>query len=308
MAAGAAVTAAALALSQPAAAKAPRGTHVCMAATTYDLGEIRVSQLVTRSGQPVGGEGVLYSPAMSAEVAAPFIALLREELPARMADPAKFCTPVEQSEEQKYLRFVCDDEIWKTDTELYSISGDGRLMSYSRKLAGGMEFQLFWGIPGTFDGPIGALWRTDHYDFLKLGITKGGTERLPLYFTMASPWGSGSYTRRIGNGPWESKYDEAGQARVGNHVFRDWSTRSTLLVLYPDVQEKLLQSPGDFEITAYRVSTGVAAQDTLPRDILGILDSQFKQGYARLLERQRAPQQRCKRVEEQDSPPIIIVD
>lgn len=295
-------------MSKPAAAKAPRGTHVCMAATTYNLGEIRVSQLVTSSGQPVGGEGVQYSPAMSADVAAPFVALLREELPSRIADPAKFCTPVDLIEEQKYLRFVCDDEIWTTDTERYSISGDGRRFSYIRKLAGGMEFQLFWVIPDHLDGPIDALWRSEHYDFLKLGITNGGAERLPFYFNMVSPWGNGNFTRRVGHGPWESHYDEAGEARVGNRVYRDWSNSNTLLLLQPDVQEQLLQSPGDFQITAYRVSSGVAVQDTLPRDILGTMDDEFKLGYARLLERQRTPQEKCRRVEAQDFPPFFIVN
>lgn len=296
------------ALAQPAAAKAPRGTHVCMAVTTYDLSEIRVSQLVTRSGEPVGGPGVQYGPSMSAAVAEPLIAILKSELPARMADVPRLCTPVDKADEQKYLRFTCDDEIWKTETERYSISGDGRRFYYIRKMAGGMEFHLFWGIPHGFDAPIGALWNSEHYDFLKLGITRGGTVRLPLYFNMAGSWGSGNSTRRVGNGRWESRYDELGEARVGNRVYRDWSASNTMLVLRPDVQEQLLQAPGDFQITAYRVSTGIAAQDTLPRNILSLLDDQFKQGYARLLERQRAPHEKCRREEAQDYPPLIVVD
>lgn len=281
--------------------KAPKA-YTCIAVAHYGMRRMVVAQDFAPSGQPLGPPRGEVTEGVPPEVAVPVSLQLTEDVTAQAKDPPANCSPA-KGDVRKFAAYECE-EVWSEGPDKFVIGQNGAWVNVTRTMPSGMMVQLGWSAGSFEEDP-----RERQYvfgDFLRDGLTSGGTYRKPLIFELPRPWGQANSVRIDKQGRWLDPKTEVGEARIGNRVYREWSGANFVVGVRHEVLEELLKSDGDLVITAYSTKTGAFAQETFPRDLHQQLEAKLKAGYLRLMAKQTDPVKNCKRETFEAGPPIIL--
>lgn len=276
--------------------------YTCMAVAYYGNRRMVAEQDFTPTGQPVDLARSEASADIPPEVATPIRVQLTADVLRMGSDPALNCSPA-KGDWQKYAYYGCA-EAWSDGPDQFWIGEDGGNARMIRTMPSGMSLQLGWSDNSSDGDP-----REGHYakpDFLRDGLSVGGTYRSVLHFELPAPWGRANAVRIDKQGNWLEPKTEVGEARIGQRVYREWSGANFVVVVRPEVLDELRKSEGDLVITAYSTVSGVVAQEIFPRDLHQQTEAKLKAGYRRLMIKQTDPVRNCQRQALEIGPPIII--